>query len=317
MSWHFWQFRIWEAQAPTSGWFDSSSFGTRNQVIARLNPTVTCKEPARRFWSGGTFLVRRAILGAARVYGRTLSKRSSQLIVIFPLFKALVVHLYWHLYTATAGLGQDLWASKFGLSWLQSLFSFLLYFWERNLEHHRYLASVFGISISHSSASYPLVTLLTLSYLIGPLIRTTLLLFPSQPCLTLLLIPRTQQILPMTPAHPAPAFPPASHQASHPLEIRPHPLQSPSYPLLSLPTPRSHLPRFHPPSFPCIQLSQHKKPSQSRAPNSPIRALRALSPAAPQTPTLGTLLRYPALPCSTQRSSRRRCWRQGWAGWAG
>lgn len=156
MSWHFWQFRIWEAQAPTSGWFDSSSFGTRNQVIARLNPTVTCKEPARRFWSGGTFLVRRAILGAARVYGRTLSKRSSQLIVIFPLFKALVVHLYWHLYTATAGLGQDLWASKFGLSWLQSLFSFLLYFWERNLEHHRYLASVFGISISHSSASYPL-----------------------------------------------------------------------------------------------------------------------------------------------------------------
>lgn len=159
----FWQFRIWKAQAAASGWFGSSSFRTR-KIIARLNPTVTCKEPARRFWSGGTFLVRRAILGAARVYGRTLSKHYSQLIVIFPLFKALVVHLYWHLYT-TAGLGQDLWASKFGLAWLRSLFfPFLFYFWERDIEHHRYLASVFGISISHSSASYPLVTLLTLVF---------------------------------------------------------------------------------------------------------------------------------------------------------
>lgn len=32
---------------------------------------------------------------------------------------------------------------------------FSFYFWERDLEHHRHLTSVFGISISHSSASYP------------------------------------------------------------------------------------------------------------------------------------------------------------------
>lgn len=135
---------------------------------------------------------------------------------------------------------------------------------------HRYLASAFRIHQRHT----PLVTLLTLSYSIKPLIRTTLFAF------SFLLIPCTHATNSPHDTSPssAPAFPFASHQApieSHPPELRPHPLQSPSSLLLSLLTPRSHLPRFHLPSFFPASSFPNTKPSQSRAPNSPIRALRA------------------------------------------
>jgi len=102
-------------------------------------------------------------------------------------FKALVVHLYWHLYTVTAGLGQDLWASKFGLAWLRSLSFFVSshFIFGRGILSiigiwHRYLASEFRIHLRHT----PLVTLLTLSYSIKLPARTTLVAFPSQRCLT-------------------------------------------------------------------------------------------------------------------------------------
>lgn len=95
----------------------------------------------------------------------------------------------------------------------------------------------------------------------------------------------------MTPAHPA--FPPASHQASRPPEIRPQPLQS-SSPLPSLPTPRAHLPRFHPPSFPCIQLPQHKTLPVPRTQLTHSRASRAQPARLRKRPC--DILPYPATP---------------------
>ena len=111
----------------------------------------------------------------------------------------------------------------------------------------------------------------------------------------------------MTPAHPA--FPPASHQASRPPEIRPQPLQS-SSPLPPLPTPRAHLPRFHPPSFPCIQLPQHKTLPVPHTQLTHSRASRAQPGRLRKRPC--DILPYPATPYVPAVVATRA---GGWAGW--
>ena len=181
----FWQFRIWYlgGSARRHSELERSGYCTAELNRNLLKDRFGDRSGDR---SGGTFLVTRAILGAARDcmegHSRSVFCNSSSF-----SFKALVVHLYWHLYTVTAGLGQDLWASKFGLAWLRSLFFFVsshFIFGRRILSiigiWHRHLASAFRIHLRHT----PLVTLLSPSYSIKLPARTTLVAFPSQRCLT-------------------------------------------------------------------------------------------------------------------------------------
>ena len=219
------------------------------------------------------------------------------------------------------------------ISVLFCFFSF--YFWERDLEHHRHLASVFGISISHSSASYP------------PSHVTYSLVFNQAACSYdprcfslpavphLLLAPRTPAINSPHDTLPIqrPSSSSASHQtpsASHPPELRPHPLQSPSSPLLSL-TPRSHLPRFHltrfslhphdfchDPAFPTqkTQPVPHIQPTHSCASRAPPSSLYKRPPFCARATRGG--LQYPALSCNALRSGYFACRGLGLGlGWAG